>query len=240
MATEEKPARIETVLSQAGSRWDALTGAVVMPIYQTATFRHPALGQSTGFDYSRTTNPTRQALERTMAALEGGARGFAFASGLAAIDAALHLVPSGTRLAVTEDLYGGTFRLLERVYRGRGIAVDYVDTSHVENVERALAAGAARSERGPARSLTGAFACHGDHLIGKGERLLVRGGGCPSRPRPQRRSLTGGGQGARTGRHGPGSPASRPDSAHGADSPGRAVPQRLERPAGDSNDARAQ
>ena len=142
MATEEKPARIETVLSQAGSRWDALTGAVVMPIYQTATFRHPALGQSTGFDYSRTTNPTRQALERTMAALEGGARGFAFASGLAAIDAALHLVPSGTRLAVTEDLYGGTFRLLERVYRGRGIAVDYVDTSRVENVERALAAGA--------------------------------------------------------------------------------------------------
>jgi len=142
MATEEKPARIETVLSQAGSRWDALTGAVAMPIYQTATFRHPALGQSTGFDYSRTTNPTRQALEQTMAALEGGARGFAFASGLAAIDAALHLVPSGTRLAVTEDLYGGTFRLLERVYRGRGIAVDYVDTSHVENVERALAAGA--------------------------------------------------------------------------------------------------
>jgi cystathionine beta-lyase/cystathionine gamma-synthase len=142
MATQEKPARIETVLSQAGSRWDALTGAVAMPIYQTATFRHPALGQSTGFDYSRTTNPTRQALEQTMAALEGGARGFAFASGLAAIDAALHLVPSGTRLAVTEDLYGGTFRLLERVYRGRGIAVDYVDTSRVENVERVLTAGA--------------------------------------------------------------------------------------------------
>jgi cystathionine beta-lyase/cystathionine gamma-synthase len=142
METSDGRARVETVLSQAGSRWDALTGAVAMPIYQTATFRHPALGQSTGFDYSRTTNPTRQALEQTIAALEGGPRGFAFASGLAAIDAALHLVGSGTRLAVTEDLYGGTFRLLERVYRGRGIAVDYVDTSRVENVERALAAGA--------------------------------------------------------------------------------------------------
>jgi cystathionine gamma-synthase len=113
-----------------------------MPIYQTATFRHPALGQSTGFDYSRTTNPTRQALEQTIAALEGGHRGFAFASGLAAIDATLHLVASGTRLAVTEDLYGGTFRLLERVYRSRGIAVDYVDTSRTENVTRALDAGA--------------------------------------------------------------------------------------------------
>jgi cystathionine gamma-synthase len=142
MKTQDQRAQIETVLSQAGSRWDALTGAVAMPIYQTATFRHPALGRSTGFDYSRTTNPTRQALEQTMAALEGGERAFAFASGLAAIDAALQLVGSHTRLAATEDLYGGTFRLLERVYRSRGIAVDYVDTSHAENVERAIAAGA--------------------------------------------------------------------------------------------------
>ena len=132
MKTQGQRAQIETVLSQAGSRWDALTGAVAMPIYQTATFRHPALGRSTGFDYSRTTNPTRQALEQTMAALEGGERAFAFASGLAAIDAALQLVDSGSRLAATEDLYGGTFRLLERVYRGRGIAVDYVDTSRVD------------------------------------------------------------------------------------------------------------
>lgn len=142
MDTQEKQARIETLLSQAGSRWDALTGAVAMPIYQTATFRHPALGRSTGFDYSRTNNPTRQALEQTVAALEGGERGFAFASGLAAIDSALHLVGNDTRLAVTEDLYGGTFRLLERVYRERSIGVDYVDTSRVEAVERVLAAGA--------------------------------------------------------------------------------------------------
>ena len=142
MHSAGKDVRIETALSQAGSRWDEHTGAVAMPIYQTATFRHPALGRSTGFDYSRTMNPTRQALEDAMAVLEQGHRGFAFASGLAAIDTVLHLLPHGTRLAVTEDLYGGTFRLLERVYRERGLAVDYVDTSRADAVEHALAAGA--------------------------------------------------------------------------------------------------
>ncbi len=142
MGTARAEARIETVLSQAGSRWDRQAGAVSMPIYQTATFRHPALGRSTGFDYSRTANPTRQALEETLAALEGGHRGLAFGSGLAAIDAVLHLFPRGTRLAVTEDLYGGTFRLLERVYRERGIDVVYVDTSRLDSVRQALSAGA--------------------------------------------------------------------------------------------------
>ncbi len=128
------------MLSQAGSHWDSRTGAVVMPIYQASTFRHPALGQSTGFDYSRTGNPTRQALEDAMAALEGGRRGLAFASGLAAIDAALSLFEPGARLLVTEDLYGGTFRLLERVYRSRGLDVAYLDTSDSACVEQALAA----------------------------------------------------------------------------------------------------
>ncbi|MDM7915315.1 MAG: PLP-dependent transferase, partial [Candidatus Eisenbacteria bacterium] len=131
--------RIETVLSQAGSRWDGTTGAVAMPIYQTATFRHPALGRSTGFDYSRTANPTRKALEDALARLEGGTRGFAFASGLAAIDAILSLFARGSRLLVTEDLYGGTFRLLEKVHRARGLEVTYVDTSDTAAVERALA-----------------------------------------------------------------------------------------------------
>jgi cystathionine beta-lyase/cystathionine gamma-synthase len=142
MPTSETPRRIETLLSQAGSRWDEHTGAVVMPIYQTATFRHPALGRSTGFDYSRTSNPTRKALEDTLAALEMGARGLAFASGLAGIDAVLSLFPRGARLVVTEDLYGGTFRLLERVYRDRGIDVVYADTSNPEAVQAALAPGA--------------------------------------------------------------------------------------------------
>ncbi len=135
----EKGARIETLISQAGSRFDVQTGAVATPIYQVATFRHPALGESTGFDYSRTANPTRQALEQTIAALEGGARGLAFASGLAAIDAVLSLFEPGARLVVTEDLYGGTFRLLERVYRARGLQLAYVDTSDTRAVEEVLA-----------------------------------------------------------------------------------------------------
>jgi len=142
MAKKQAAFRIETQLSQAGSRWDERAGAVTTPVYQTATFRHPALGQSTGFDYSRTSNPTRLALEQALAALEGGARGLAFASGLAAVDAVLHVFPPGSRLIVTEDLYGGTFRLLERVHRERGIEAAYVDTSRLDAVEQALLGGA--------------------------------------------------------------------------------------------------
>ncbi len=109
-----------------------------MPIYQTATFRHPALGRSTGFDYSRTGNPTRKALEDALARLEGGTRGLAFASGLAAIDAVLSLFEPGARLLATEDLYGGTFRLLERVYCSRGLQITYLDTSKTCCVKAAL------------------------------------------------------------------------------------------------------
>src|SRR5262245_47508857 len=118
---EDDRMKRDTILAQAGSRWDERTGAVTVPIYQTATFRHPALGETTGYDYSRSGNPTRQALEETMARLDGGCRGFAFASGLAAVDCLLRLFQPGDRLLVTEDLYGGTFRLLEKVYRGLGI-----------------------------------------------------------------------------------------------------------------------
>jgi cystathionine beta-lyase/cystathionine gamma-synthase len=124
----------ETILAQAGSRWDETTGSVSMPIYQTATFRHPALGESTGYDYARSGNPTRAVLEETIAALEGGHRGLAFASGLAAIAALLHLFSPGDRLLVTEDLYGGTFRLLDDVYEKLGIEVEYVDTSSLDRV----------------------------------------------------------------------------------------------------------
>lgn len=127
----------DTLLAQAGSRWDATTGAVTVPIYQTATFRHPALGQTTGYDYSRSGNPTRGALEETLASLDGGCRGLAFASGLAAVDCVLRLFRPGDRLLVTEDLYGGTFRLLEKVYAPLGVSATYVDTSRAEEVERA-------------------------------------------------------------------------------------------------------
>lgn len=134
-----QPANLETLLAQAGNRRDPATGAISAPIYQTASFGHPALGQSTGFDYSRTANPTRLALEETLAAADGGHRAFAFASGMAAIDAALRLFAPGDRIVATEDLYGGTFRLFEKVFRPLGIAVDFVDTSDTRAVETALA-----------------------------------------------------------------------------------------------------
>lgn len=130
--------RISTLLAQAGNRKDPKTGAISAPIYQTASFGHAALGQSTGFDYSRTSNPTRLVLEETLAAADGGVKGFAFASGLAAIDAVLHLFKSGDQILVTEDLYGGTFRLFEKVFRPLGLDAQYVDTSDIKAVEQAL------------------------------------------------------------------------------------------------------
>ncbi|HEX7533872.1 MAG TPA: PLP-dependent transferase, partial [Syntrophales bacterium] len=109
----KKKVHIETALAHAGTCRDVKTGALSMPVYQTATFRHPSLGKSTGFDYSRSGNPTRAALEETMAEIEGGARGFAFASGMAAIDCLFRTFKPGDAVAVTEDPYGGTFRLLD-------------------------------------------------------------------------------------------------------------------------------
>lgn len=132
--------KLATQFAQAGSRWDTGTGAVSMPVHRSTTFRHPGLGQSTGFDYSRTGNPTRAALEATLAGAEGGetASAFAFASGLAAIDAVLRLLEPGGRLVATEDLYGGTFRLVDKVYRGYGIETVFVNTADPVAVEAAL------------------------------------------------------------------------------------------------------
>lgn len=135
---ENKKIKVETLLAQAGSRWDTRTGAVSMPIYQTATFGHPALGQSTGFDYTRTSNPTRAALEELMARVEGGVRGLAFSSGLAAIDTLMHVFSPGDQVIVTEDIYGGTYRLFEKVLRPLGINTVPVDTSDIAAVRAAI------------------------------------------------------------------------------------------------------
>lgn len=129
---------IETILAQAGACWDKTTGAVSMPVYQTATFRHQALGKSTGYDYTRSGNPNRAVLEETMALLEGGQRGLAFSSGMAAIDCLLRLLKPGDTMVATEDPYGGTVRLLENVYRDMGIEVIFVDTSDAGAVRQAL------------------------------------------------------------------------------------------------------
>ncbi|ACM19773.1 cystathionine gamma-synthase/beta-lyase [Geotalea daltonii FRC-32] len=129
---------ISTEAVQIGLDWDSRTGAVTVPIYQTATFRHPGLGQSTGYDYSRSGNPTRQALEEGIARLDGGARGFAYASGMAAITNLLMLFQRGDHLIVTEDLYGGTYRLFEQIFHQYGLEFTYVDTSSLDEVAAAL------------------------------------------------------------------------------------------------------
>lgn len=130
--------RIETLLAQAGNGKDPVTGAVSFPVYQSATFRHPALGESTGFDYSRSGNPTRQVLEEAIAQLEGGERGLAFSSGMAAVANVLSLFRPEDHLVFCQDLYGGTYRLMEQVYGPLGLASSYVDTGDIVKIGASL------------------------------------------------------------------------------------------------------
>lgn len=117
---------------------EPLTGAVTMPIFQSATFRHPELGKSTGFAYSCLENPTRQELERTMAILEGGIRGFAFSSGQAANMAVFSLLNPGDHVILSDDIYGGTFRIIGGVFGKYGIEHTYADMSELEEVKAAI------------------------------------------------------------------------------------------------------
>jgi cystathionine beta-lyase len=117
---------------------DPLTGAISVPIYQTSTFVQEAPGINKGYDYSRSNNPTRAVLEDLIAGLEKGARGLAFASGLAAIDAILKLLKSGDEIIAVDDIYGGAFRLFEQVYKKFGIQITYVDATDPVNVFNAL------------------------------------------------------------------------------------------------------
>jgi cystathionine gamma-synthase len=129
--------RLESKLAQIGSRQDEETGAISYPIYQAAVFRHPRLGQSTGFDYSRTKSPTRAVLEAAAAELEGGDGGFACSSGMAALQTVFALFAQGDHLLVSLDLYGGTYRLLERVMSRFGVTASYVDTNDPDALEAA-------------------------------------------------------------------------------------------------------
>ncbi|WP_378951463.1 trans-sulfuration enzyme family protein [Pelosinus sp. sgz500959] len=117
---------------------DEKTGAISTPIYQSATFRHPALGQSTGFDYTRSQNPTRKVLEEGIATLEGGSLGLAFASGMAAITALLMIYKTGDHLIVIEDCYGGTYRVIDKVFNNFGLTVTFVDGSHLNEIVDAI------------------------------------------------------------------------------------------------------
>jgi cystathionine gamma-lyase len=130
--------KIETLAVHAGQHPDPAYGAVMMPIYQTSTFAFKGVNQPGKFDYSRSGNPTRQALEDCLAALEGGVRGFALATGMAAETTALGLLSAGDRVLVHNDLYGGTYRLLSNVVSRFGIGIDYVDTRDLDALAKAI------------------------------------------------------------------------------------------------------
>src|SRR5712675_3170856 len=122
----------------AGQQPDPTTGAVTIPIYQTSTYVQEALGKHKGYEYARTQNPTRMALERNVAAIEGGKAGFAFASGMAAIGAIATLLKSGDHVVVSDNVYGGTFRLFDRVLTRYQLSFSYVDTGDLEAKARAF------------------------------------------------------------------------------------------------------
>jgi cystathionine gamma-lyase/cystathionine beta-lyase/cystathionine gamma-lyase/homocysteine desulfhydrase len=121
----------------AGQAPDSATGAITIPIYQTSTYVQDALGQHKGYEYARTQNPTRGALEANLAELEGGVAAHCFASGMAAITTTMLLLEAGDHVIVSENTYGGTYRLFERVFANFGLEFSYVDTTSAENVERA-------------------------------------------------------------------------------------------------------
>src|SRR4030095_6087882 len=131
-------ARFPTICIHAGQAPDPGTGAIITPIFQTSTYVKDALGFHKGYEYARTQNPTRAALEQNLAAIEGGVAAFAFASGMAAIDAITTLLQTGDHVVVTDNTYGGTFRLFEKVLRKYGLEFTYVDTSQLDRVESAF------------------------------------------------------------------------------------------------------
>jgi cystathionine gamma-lyase/cystathionine beta-lyase/cystathionine gamma-lyase/homocysteine desulfhydrase len=138
LVTLKTNARFSTICLHAGQEPDPSTGAIITPIYQTSTYVQEELGRHKGFEYGRTQNPTRLALERNIAAIERGKAGFAFASGMAAIGAIATMLQSGDHVIVSDNTYGGTFRLFDKVLTRYRLAFTYVDTSNLREVERAF------------------------------------------------------------------------------------------------------
>jgi len=128
----------ETTLVQLGVGFDNKTGAISVPIHPSATYRHPGVGESTGYDYTRSGNPTRKVLEEGLAELEGGARALAFSSGMAALTTFFLHFSQGDHLVVSEDLYGGTYRVLDQIFANFGLSVTYVDTTDINAVAEAV------------------------------------------------------------------------------------------------------
>ncbi len=129
---------LDTLAIHAGQHPDPTTGAIMTPVYLTSTYVQDGPGQHKGYEYSRTQNPTRDALQGCLAALEGADHALAFASGLAATDALLHLLDAGDHVLVSDDVYGGTFRIFDKVFRRSGLSFSYVDLTDLSAVERAF------------------------------------------------------------------------------------------------------
>src|SRR3954463_451034 len=139
MMTKKNQLDFSTRCIHAGQEPDPTTGAVMMPIYKTSTYVKQSPGVNKGYDYARTKNPTRMAFERCIADLEGGTQGFAFASGLAAIATVLECLDQGAHVVTSDDLYGGTRRLFERVRRrSAALHITYVDLTRPAELEAAL------------------------------------------------------------------------------------------------------
>ncbi len=136
--SDDSKLRFGTLAIHAGQSPDPTTGAIMTPVYLTSTYVQESPGVHKGYEYSRTQNPTRHALQDCLAALEGARYGLAFASGLAATDAILHLLDAGDHVLASDDVYGGTFRIFDKVFRRLGLSFDYVDMSDAANVARAL------------------------------------------------------------------------------------------------------
>jgi len=138
MSNEKKPTGFSTLAVHAGVEPDASTGAIMTPVYMTSTYVQEGIGKHKGYEYSRSSNPTRDALEAALAALEGGKHGLAFSSGLAAIDAVLMTLKPGDEVIAGDDLYGGTRRLFATHYAPLGIQFHFVDTQNAANVSAHL------------------------------------------------------------------------------------------------------
>ncbi len=136
--TQKQNLSLESRMIQIGVGRDEKTGAISYPIHPSATYRHPAVGESTGFDYTRSGNPTRQILEEGLATLEGGSRALSFSSGMAALTTLFLHFAAGDHLVVSEDLYGGTYRVLDQVFGKLGLSTSYVDTTDTEAVATAV------------------------------------------------------------------------------------------------------
>jgi cystathionine beta-lyase/cystathionine gamma-synthase len=174
----------------AGQAPEEVTGAVTVPIFQTSTYVQPRLGENKGYEYARTKNPTRSALEANLAVLEGGMHGHCFASGMAATDTLMHTLDGGHHVIASQNLYGGSYRLFERVLRRFGLDFTYVDTARVEDILAAVRPNTKmlflETPTNPMMTLTDIRAC-ADALAGRNILIAVDNTFCsPSLQQPLR------------------------------------------------------